>query len=143
MYQDLRSGLSRAASKGEEEAGKLNLMQVAAVIENLAKTGASILDLRDKLMDKIEWLPLSLGKLSALSELYLSENKIMAIPTSIGSLKMLRKLDIHANQLINLPSSFGELHNLTDLDLSANLLKSLPKSFGNLKLLINLDLSSN
>ncbi|KAL8488514.1 hypothetical protein ACS0TY_024696 [Phlomoides rotata] len=132
-----------ASSSGEGEAGKLNLMQVAAVIENLAKTGASILDLRGKLMDKIEWLPLSLGKLSALSELYLSENKIMAIPTSIGSLKMLGKLDIHANQLINLPGSFGELHNLTDLDLSANLLKSLPESFGNLKLLINLDLSSN
>ncbi|KAI3443971.1 hypothetical protein Pfo_000636 [Paulownia fortunei] len=130
-------------SSGEVEVEKLDLMKVAALIENSAKTGASILDLRGKLMDKIEWLPLSLGKLSTISELYLSENRIMALPNSIGSLKTLMKLDVHANQLINLPNSFGELQNLTDLDLSANLLKSLPDSFGNLKNLINLDLSSN
>ncbi|KAL0451736.1 UNVERIFIED_CONTAM: Plant intracellular Ras-group-related LRR protein 5 [Sesamum latifolium] len=130
-------------SSGEGEIEQLNLMKVAAVIENCAKTGASVLDLQGKLMDKIEWLPYSLGKLTTLTELYLSENRIMALPTSIGSLKTLMKLDLRANQLINLPSSFGDLQNLADLDLSANLLKSLPESFVNLKNLISLDLSSN
>ncbi|KAK6156576.1 hypothetical protein DH2020_010824 [Rehmannia glutinosa] len=125
------------------EVEKLDLLQVAAVIENSAKTKARILDLRGKLLDKVEWLPLSLGKLSTLSELYLAQNRIMALPNSIGSLETLTKLDIRANQIINLPNSFGEMQNLTDLDLSANRLKSLPESFQNLKKLINLDLSSN
>ncbi|KAK2969522.1 hypothetical protein RJ640_029815 [Escallonia rubra] len=130
-------------SSGEESAEKLSLMKVAALIENTAKTGAGFLDLHGKLMDTIEWLPLSLGKLSNIFELNLSDNNIMALPCTIGSLGELRKLDVHANQLINLPASFGELHNLTDLDLHANRLKSLPASFGNLTNLINLDLGSN
>ncbi|XP_057767887.1 plant intracellular Ras-group-related LRR protein 5-like isoform X2 [Salvia miltiorrhiza] len=135
--------LASAAYPGDGGSEKLNLMDVAAAIENSFKTGATHLDLRGKLMDKVEWLPFTLGKLSTLSELNLSENRIMALPNSIASLKTLMKLDVHGNQLINLPSLFGELHSLTDLDLSGNLLKSLPESFRNLKLLINLDLSSN
>ncbi|KAG8372636.1 hypothetical protein BUALT_Bualt12G0087300 [Buddleja alternifolia] len=130
-------------SSGEREAEKLNLMKVAAVIEHSVKSGATILDLKGKLMDKVEWLPLSLGKLSTLTELYLSENRLMALPTFIANLNNLTKLEIRGNQLINLPSSFGELYNLTNLDLSGNMLKSLPDSFGKLKNLINLDLSTN
>jgi hypothetical protein len=42
-------------------------MKVAAIIENSAKTGAVVLDLRGKLMDKVEWLPLSIGKLSVIT----------------------------------------------------------------------------
>ncbi|KAJ7952666.1 Plant intracellular Ras-group-related LRR protein [Quillaja saponaria] len=92
---------------------------------------------------KMEWLPVSIGKLSDVTELDLSENRIMALPPTIGGLKSLLKLDIHSNQLINLPDSFGELINLTDLDLHANRLRSLPASFGNLTNLSSLDLSSN
>ncbi|KAL1531168.1 plant intracellular Ras-group-related LRR protein 5-like [Salvia divinorum] len=135
--------LAAAAFPRDGGSEKLNLMDVAAAIENSSKTGATVLDLRGKLMDKVEWLPFTLGKLSTLSELNISENRIMALPNSIASLKTLMKLDVHGNQLINLPSLFGELHSLTDLDLSGNLLKSLPESFRNLKLLINLDLSLN
>ncbi|KAG6414179.1 hypothetical protein SASPL_126897 [Salvia splendens] len=135
--------LAAAAFPRDGGSEKLNLMDVAAAIENASKTGATVLDLRGKLMDKVEWLPFTLGKLSTLSELNISENRIMALPNSIATLKTLMKLDVHGNQLINLPSLFGEMHSLTDLDLSGNLLKSLPESFGNLKLLINLDLSLN
>ncbi|KAF5960118.1 hypothetical protein HYC85_001327 [Camellia sinensis] len=122
---------------------KLSLMQVAALIEKSAKRGAVVLDLQGKLMEKIEWLPVSLGKLLNVHEINVSENRIMALPSSIGNLTALTKLDVHSNQLINLPESIGELVNLTDLDLHANLLKSLPPSFGNLTKLANLDLSSN
>ncbi|CAK7356168.1 unnamed protein product [Dovyalis caffra] len=140
----VKSSSTKAAFfSGEVDTEKLTLMKVAAVIENSAKTGAVVLDLRGKLMDKIEWLPLSIGKLSIITELDLSENRIMALPSTIGSLKALTKLDVHSNQLINLPESFGELINLTDLDLHANRLRSLPASFGKLKNLENLDLSSN
>ncbi|KAK6136535.1 hypothetical protein DH2020_029731 [Rehmannia glutinosa] len=143
VYPMSCSSKAIVSSSGEIEVEKLDLLQVAAVIENSAKTKARILDLRGKLLDKVEWLPLSLGKLSTLSELYLAQSRIMALPNSIGSLETLTKLDIRANQIINLPNSFGEMQNLTDLDLSANRLKSLPESFQNLKKLINLDLSSN
>ncbi|XP_072958198.1 plant intracellular Ras-group-related LRR protein 5-like [Typha angustifolia] len=122
---------------------KLSLIQVASLIENKAKKGARVLDLQGKLMDKIEWLPLSLGKLEDITDLNLSENRIMALPSTLGSLRSLTKLDIHSNQLINLPDSFGELSNLIDLDLHANQLKSLPASFANLTNLESLDLSSN
>ncbi|XAR54828.1 hypothetical protein NMG60_11030134 [Bertholletia excelsa] len=140
----VRSSSMRATtstSGGADE--KLSLMKVAAIIEKSAKIGARILDLQGKLMDKIEWLPGSLGKLSNVYELNLSENRIMVLPSTISSLKALTKLDLHSNQLINLPECFGDLVNLADLDLHANMLKSLPPSFGNLISLRNLDLSSN
>ncbi|XP_022155930.1 plant intracellular Ras-group-related LRR protein 5-like [Momordica charantia] len=137
------SSLVAPFSSGEGETGKLSLMKVAALIESIAKSGSVVLDLKRKLMDKIELLPISIGKLCDLVELDLSENKIMALPPGISGLRSLRKFDIHSNQLINLPDTFGELINLTYVDLHANRLKSLPASFGNLKNLISLDLSSN
>ncbi|XP_043695932.1 plant intracellular Ras-group-related LRR protein 5-like isoform X2 [Telopea speciosissima] len=128
---------------GEGDTEKLSLMKVAGLIETSAKTGVVVLDLGGKLMDQVEWLPVSIGKLLDVTELNLSENRIMALPSSFGGLKALTKLDIHSNQLVNLPESFGELVNLTDLDLHGNRLRSLPASFGNLTNLIVLDLSSN
>ncbi|KAK6947441.1 Leucine-rich repeat [Dillenia turbinata] len=127
----------------ESEPEKLSILKVAAIIETSAKSGEVVLDLQGKLMDQIEWLPVSIGKLSSVAELNLSDNRLMALPSTIGSLKALTKLDIHANQLVNLPDSFTELLNLTDLNLRANNLKSLPANFGCLTNLINLDLSLN
>ncbi|CAL4940739.1 unnamed protein product [Urochloa decumbens] len=136
------SSLRRATSAGND-AEKLGLIQVASLIESSAKKGTTELNLRGKLVDQVEWLPVSLGKLQGVTELDLSENRIMALPSTIGSLRYLTKLDLHANQLMNLPDTFGELSSLIDLDLRANQLKSLPTSFGNLTNLANLDLSSN
>ncbi|KAL8089017.1 plant intracellular Ras-group-related LRR protein 5-like [Apium graveolens] len=133
-------------SSGGKDNEKLSLMKVAALFESTAKSEEKdqvVLDLEGKLMDNIEWLPVSLGKLTQVVELNLSNNKLMVLPTSISGLTALRKLDVHANQLMNLPDSFGELSNLSDLDLHANKLKTLPISFGNLKNLVSFDLSSN
>ncbi|RZB57035.1 Plant intracellular Ras-group-related LRR protein 5 isoform B [Glycine soja] len=130
-------------SAGDGSTEKLSLMKVATVIESCAGSGATILELRGKLVDQMEWLPVSIGKLSDVTEMDLSENRLMALPTTIVGLKALTKLDLHSNQLINLPHSFGELINLVDLDLHANKLKSLPATFGNLTNLTDLDLSSN
>uniref|UniRef100_A0A6N2KEH8 Disease resistance R13L4/SHOC-2-like LRR domain-containing protein n=1 Tax=Salix viminalis TaxID=40686 RepID=A0A6N2KEH8_SALVM len=144
-FKDLvKSSSTKAAFfSGEVNSEKLSLMKVAAVIEKSAKTGAVVLDLRGKLMDRVEWLPLSIGKLSAITKLDLSENRIMALPTTISGLQALTKLDVHSNQLINLPGSFGELINLTHLDLRENRLRSLPASFVKLTKLEDLDLSLN
>ncbi|KAK1285667.1 hypothetical protein QJS10_CPB20g01281 [Acorus calamus] len=128
-------------SGGDSE--KLSLIKVARLIETSVKNETKVLDLQGKLMDQIEWLPLSLGKLSDITELNLSENRIMALPVTIIGLRSLTKLDIHSNQLINLPHSFGELSNLIELDLHGNRMKTLPPSFGNLTSLAKLDLSSN
>ncbi|QCD81451.1 plant intracellular Ras-group-related LRR protein 5-like [Vigna unguiculata] len=135
--------IQRSLSTGGGSTEKLSLMKVATVIESCAGSGATTLELRGKLEDQMEWLPVSIGKLSGVTEMDLSENRIMALPTTIVGLKALTKLDLHSNQLINLPHSFGELVNLVDLDLHANRLKSLPATFGNLTNLIDLDLSSN
>ncbi|KAM3402885.1 hypothetical protein ACQJBY_006590 [Aegilops geniculata] len=138
------SSLLRNGSTGSDMVDqKLSLIQVASLIESSAKRGTTELNLRGKLVDQIEWLPVSLGKLQDVTELDISENRIMALPSTVGSLRYLTKLDIHSNQLINLPDTFGELSSLIDLDLHANQLKSLPASFGNLTSLANLDLSSN
>ncbi|KAI3804531.1 hypothetical protein L1987_26144 [Smallanthus sonchifolius] len=128
---------------GIEEPEKLSMVKVAALIETVAKQGGKILDLQSKLMESIEWLPVTIGKLSNITELNLSDNRIMALPSSITNLTPLTKLDVHSNQLTNLPDSFGQLVNLLDLDLHANRLKSLPESFAHLSNLANLDLSSN
>lgn len=133
--------LVTAAGRGRTE--KLSLLKVAALFESYAKAGASVLDLKSRLKDQVEWLPLSLGKLLNLIEINISDNQILALPFNLGELKALRKLDIHSNQLINLPGSTGDLVNLTELDLHANRLKSLPTSFGSLMGLVSLDLSSN
>ncbi|KAI4338415.1 hypothetical protein MLD38_023479 [Melastoma candidum] len=122
---------------------KLSLMKVAALIEDSARTGTETLDLRGKLKDDIEWLPVSLGKLSAITELDLSDNCIMALPPSIGSLRALTKFCAHSNRLSSLPESLGDLTSVQELDLHANHLKSLPTSFGKLTRLLTLDLSSN
>ncbi|XP_020261299.1 plant intracellular Ras-group-related LRR protein 5-like isoform X2 [Asparagus officinalis] len=143
LVSSLKTEVPLAQTQTGDDEEKLSLINVANLIETSAKQGTGVLDLRGKLMDQIEWLPLSLGKLHEVTELDLSENRIMALPSTISSLKLLRILDIHSNQLINLPESFGELSNLTDLDLHSNRLKSLPASFGNLTNLANLDLSSN
>ncbi|KAJ8512947.1 hypothetical protein OPV22_003381 [Ensete ventricosum] len=140
---DVSNGQVFSSLKSEVPSEKLSLIQVASLIETSAKNGIGVLDLHGKLMDQIEWLPVSLGKLQDITELNLSENRIMALPPSVGGLRSLTKLDVHSNQLTNLPDSFGELCNLVDLDLHANRLKSLPLSFGNLTSLVNLDLSSN
>ncbi|XP_054808387.1 plant intracellular Ras-group-related LRR protein 5-like [Prosopis cineraria] len=138
-----RSSAKTSFSADDGNAQKLSLMKLATVIENCANNGVAILELRGKLEDRMEWLPVSIGKLSHVCEMDLSENSIMALPSTFGGLKALTKLDLHANQLINLPHSFGELINLTYLDLHANRLRSLPASFEKLENLIDLDLSSN
>ncbi|KAK1430706.1 hypothetical protein QVD17_13646 [Tagetes erecta] len=127
----------------DQEPEKLSMMKVAALIETIAKQGDKVLDLQSKLMDNIEWLPVTIGKLSNITELNLSDNTIMSLPSSITNLTSLTKLDVHSNQLTNLPDSFGQLVNLLDLDLHSNRLKSLPESFTDLSNLVNLDLSSN
>ncbi|VFQ74329.1 unnamed protein product [Cuscuta campestris] len=122
---------------------KLSLIKLASLIELSAKKGASDLNLHSKLSDQVEWLPDSIGKLSSLITLDLSENRLTSIPTAIGSLGSLQRLNLCGNRIVELPDSLGNLQELVSLDLAGNSLKSLPVSIGSLVHLHELDLSSN
>ncbi|XP_050366619.1 plant intracellular Ras-group-related LRR protein 4-like [Argentina anserina] len=138
----LKSGLALASSGGQE-GEKLSLIKLASLIEVLAKKGTKEVNLQNKLNDQIEWLPDSIGKLSSLLTLDLSENRLLVLPSTIGGLLSLTKLDLHSNRLAELPDTIGDLFSLVHLDLRANNLASLPATFGRLVRLEELDLSSN
>ncbi|KAK9062101.1 hypothetical protein SSX86_019286 [Deinandra increscens subsp. villosa] len=140
--QIVDSTLKPAITSGHDEL-KLNLMKLASLIEVSYKKGVKDLNLRNKLMDQIEWLPDSIGKLSSLITLDLSENRLVTLPSSITGLSSLTKLDLHSNKIIELPESLGDLLSLVYLDLRANQLTSLPASLSRLIHVQELDLSSN
>ncbi|KAF8409890.1 hypothetical protein HHK36_002408 [Tetracentron sinense] len=140
--QILDSTLKPATISGPD-GEKLSLIKLASLIEVSSKKGTRELYLQNKLMDQIEWLPDSIGKLSGLITLDLSENRIIALPTTIGGLSFLKKLDLHSNRIAELPESIGDLLSLVYLDLRANQLTSLPATFSKLARLEELDLSSN
>ncbi|KAJ6836149.1 plant intracellular Ras-group-related LRR protein 4-like [Iris pallida] len=126
-----------------EDREKLSLIKFASIIEASSKKGSREMNLQNKLMDQVDWLPASIGKLSTLINLNLSDNQLVALPTSIGALPSLTKLDLHSNKLVELPVSIGELFSLSHLDLRGNLLTTIPPSFAQLSQLVELDLSSN
>ncbi|GAB2231960.1 hypothetical protein Droror1_Dr00010979 [Drosera rotundifolia] len=134
--------LKLAIDKGEG-GEKLSLIKLASLIEVSSKKGVRELDLRARLLDQVEWLPDSIGKLSGLVTLDLSENRIVTLPTTIGGLASLTKLDLHSNRLYDVPESIGDLLSLVYLDLSVNQLSSLPSSVGRLVNLEELKLGSN
>ena len=89
-------------------------------------------------------LPESIGKLQALSKLYVSSNQLTSMPDSIGNLQALSRLYVDGNKLTSLPESFGDLQALWWLDVSHNQLTSLPEeSIGKLQKLLWLDVSHN
>lgn len=126
-----------------QDGEKMSLITLASLIEVSAKKGTKELILGRKLSDQLEWIPDSLGKLSNLVTLDLSENRIAVLPTTIGGLSSLQKLDLHGNRIVELPDSVGDLLNLVYLDLSCNNLKALPLTLARLTRLEEVDLSSN
>jgi Leucine-rich repeat (LRR) protein len=140
--QILDSSLKPVSSEGQD-GEKLSLIKLASLIEVSSKKGTRDLSLQMKLMDQIEWLPDSIGKLSSLITLDLSENRIVGLPATFGNLSSLSKLDLHSNRITELPETIGNLLSLVSLDASGNQLTNLPSTFGRLVRLQELDLSSN
>ncbi|KAL5222724.1 hypothetical protein ABZP36_027437 [Zizania latifolia] len=122
---------------------KLSLIKLASMIEVAAKKGARDLNFQGKLMGQIEWLPDSIGKLTGLVTLDISENRVLALPDAIGKLFSLTKLDIHANRITQVPESVGDLRSLVYLNIRGNQLTSLPASLGRLLNLEELDVGAN
>ncbi|KAG6572040.1 putative LRR receptor-like serine/threonine-protein kinase, partial [Cucurbita argyrosperma subsp. sororia] len=91
-------------------------------------------------------IPLSIGSLNNLTDLYLSDNNLTGtIPSSLGQLLSLSLLDLSRNTLTGMiPSSLASLVHLSLLDLSSNYLAgSIPPGVGSLSKLRYLNLSRN
>ena len=103
-----------------------------------------VLDLRSCSVTGV--IPLSIGNLTNLTSLYLSDNRLTGqIPSNLGQLLCLLVLDLSKNLLTgSIPSSFVSLRNLTSLDISSNnLTGSIPLGIGALSKLQSLNLSNN
>ena len=88
-------------------------------------------------------LPSDLGKMTKLTCIEASTNKLTSLPASIGNLNNLTHLDLRGNQLSFLPSSIDNLTNLTHLYLSGNLLQLIPDGISEMVKLSKLDLTRN
>ena len=97
-----------------------------------------VLDLRGT---NITELPDSIGQLSALKWLYLSDTIITELPDSIGQLSALEELYLSFTKITELPDSIGQLGALEELDLSFTKITELPDSIGSLSKLQKFDLS--
>eukprot|EP01018_Ginkgo_biloba_P021549 Gb_21564 [translate_table: standard] len=87
-------------------------------------------------------IPLSLGRLTQLSDLRLYSNLLEGpIPLSFVNLSSLTYLDLKSNKLsASIPSSFGRLSLLTHLDLSHNELNEIvPDSLGDFRLTLSIN----
>ncbi|XP_044487790.1 probable LRR receptor-like serine/threonine-protein kinase At2g16250 isoform X2 [Mangifera indica] len=103
-----------------------------------------VLDLRSCSINGV--IPSSLGNLTNLTSLYLSDNGLSGtIPSSLGLLPLLSVLDLSKNLLIGpIPSSFVSLKNLSRLDISSNYLSGpIPPGIGTLSKLQYLNVSNN
>ncbi|WZY68082.1 hypothetical protein YC2023_000322 [Brassica napus] len=141
--QVVDSTLTAGKFAGGNDGDKLSLIKLASLIEVSSKKATKELNLQNKLSEQVEWLPDSIGKLSTLTSLDLSENHIVVLPNTIGGLSSLTNLDLRSNRITHLPESIGELINLVSLNLSGNQLSSLPSSFSRLLQLEELNLSCN
>ncbi len=91
----------------------------------------------------LTYLPESIGDLTAMEDLRLSENHLSSLPDSIGNLTCLEILHLYGNTLSSLPDTIGNLKLLVHLILGSNQLHALPDSLGNLDKLLMLHLVGN
>ncbi|XP_045809528.1 plant intracellular Ras-group-related LRR protein 3 [Trifolium pratense] len=96
-------------------------------------------------LNKIRFLPLSIGEMKSLRYLDVHFNELHGLPQSIGKLTNLEYLNIGSNfnDMTQLPETIGGLVNLKELDLSNNQIRALPYAFCKLEKLTKLNLDQN
>jgi Leucine-rich repeat (LRR) protein len=87
-----------------------------------------------------EVLPESIFCMTSLIELRASDNRLASLQDSIGHLACLRELHLRNNQLTSLPESIAALEELRQIDLRGNPLTHLPAAIAALPRLEKLDL---
>lgn len=91
---------------------------------------------------EIEKIPQSIGKLTSLQSLDLSDSKIRELPEGIWSLTSLQSLNLYSTKISELPESIENFTSLQSLYLSFTQISELPESIGNLTSLQSLELDS-
>ena len=72
-------------------------------------------------------VPENLLKLTAMAQLYLSDNRLSSLPADMFvHLPHLRYLDLRFNRLFNLPTTIGKCNYLRTLLLTDNMISALP-----------------
>jgi Leucine-rich repeat (LRR) protein len=71
-------------------------------------------------MNNLSALPDSIGKISSLASLELSDNRLASLPGSLGQLSGLASLGLRSNCLAGLLAEVGGLSSLSYLDISMN-----------------------
>ncbi|MGF1987409.1 MAG: leucine-rich repeat protein, partial [Nostoc sp. ZfuVER08] len=109
--------------------------------EALAKlTNLTVLVLSD---NKITQIPEALAKLTNLTQLILNNNQITEIPEAIAKLTNLTQLILNNNQITEIPEALASLTNLTQLILHNNQITEIPEAIAKLTNLTQLDLDGN
>ena len=88
----------------------------------------------------LERFPEAICRMTGLMELRISDNRIAELPAAIGGLTRLREMHLRNNGLETLPEEIGGLRELRQLDLRGNPLTSLPESLMQMPRLEKIDL---
>lgn len=96
-------------------------------------------------LNKIRFLPSSIGEMRSLKHLDVHFNELHGLPQSIGKLTNLEYLNVSSNfsDMTELPETLGDLVNLRELDVSNNQIRALPYTFSRLEKLTKLNLDQN
>ena len=93
-----------------------------------------VLEFLDLMNNRIGTFPNTLGALTALKKLRLSQNNISHIPgEALGTLRQLRELYLSQNNIDVLPEQIGGLQQLRELYVNGNKLRRLPPCVGTLE----------
>jgi len=95
------------------------------------------------ILNKLTKLPLGIGNLAELTDIYLQFNSLSELPPEIGNLRKLKVLKLGGNNLSFLPKEIGNLKKLEILTIWNNQLKDLPEEICLLTNLKGLDISLN
>ena len=93
--------------------------------------------------EQITTIPESIGNLTDLRKLYLEWNAIESLPDTFSNMSALVQLYISNNNLSVLPENFGDLQNLYILDLGYNNITELPPSIIDINSLVYLWIFNN
>lgn len=88
-------------------------------------------------------LPLTLGTLPRLTDLFICNCSFSEFPQVVLQLKTLNTLDLRSNDIATLPEDLDQLTELTTLNVNNNLLTTLPISMSRMGNLTTLKVSSN
>ena len=103
----------------------------------------ALLEIKNLSLHRGESIPASIGNLTNLRHLDMSNSDISFLPENIGNLTNLQHLDMSNSDISALPESIGHLTNLRTLFLRGTQIRRLPESIGCLKCLRSLNLSAS